>query len=56
MDQHRVRAFIPPTRPRPKPQEDEFSEPVWKWLKILAWLVAIVLIINVLLWALSHIG
>lgn len=54
MEQKPIRAFVPPTRPKPKPQEGEFSEPIWKWLKILAWLVGIILGINALLWVLSR--
>ncbi len=48
-----IKAFVPPTRARPKPKEDEFSEPVWKWVKVLAWLVFAAVVINALLWLLS---
>ena len=56
MERKQIRAFVPPTRPKPKEEKGEFSEPVWKLLKVLAWLVAISLGINLLLWLLMHIG
>ena len=54
MAKHQIRAFVPPTRARPRPAEGEFSEPVWKWVKVLAWLVAAIVCLNALLWLLSR--
>ncbi len=54
MGKNQLKVFVPPNRVRPKPKDTEFSEPVWKWLKVAVWVVVAALALNALLWLLSR--
>lgn len=53
MGKHQIRTFVPPSRVKPK-AENDFPDPLRKWLTVLVWVIIASLALNLLLWLLSR--